>query len=164
MGTYFDQTALTRERERCGYSKSHFARALGVSPSYVTDLEAGRRSPSTPMLCRLGEVLDVAPEDLLLAGHPALETTLPRLPARFDPLVGTPVEAAMRLGVSVSTVHLMIREGRIPFCHLGRRKVGIPWAALDEWLRAEAESSLSPYCPRCACSKCMGSRRKEWVS
>lgn len=161
MRTRLDRQELTRERERAGYTKSQFARAVGVSPGYVTDMEHGRRTPSPPVLHRMAAALDVDPAALLAEGPPPAAPAAPSPPARFDPLVGTPTEAAVRLGVSVGQVHAMIRDGLIPTCPLGRRKIGIPWAALEARLNAEAASSLAPYCPRCPCPGCVRLRRGE---
>jgi DNA binding domain, excisionase family len=164
--TPINRHALTEIRERAGYNKSQLARAAGISPGYVADIESGRRPSVGPsVFLRLVEVLDVEPEALLVApagppGLPAPPPVPPRRPGRWDPLVGTPTEVAVRLGVSVGTTHEMIRAGMIPSCPLGRgRKRAVPWAALEEWLRCEAASSLAPYCPECPCPRCATARR-----
>jgi transcriptional regulator with XRE-family HTH domain len=43
-------TALTAARERAGLSKRRLAIMVGVEPSYITHIEAGRRLPSLPTL------------------------------------------------------------------------------------------------------------------
>lgn len=51
-------------------------------------------------------------------------------------------EAADYLGVSRHTVYRRVEKGQIPHVRIGSR-VCIPQFSLDEWLRAQAESSLS---------------------
>lgn len=51
--------ALTAIRERSGMRKIDLARAAEITPSHVTDLEAGRRQPSPELLARLAVALKV---------------------------------------------------------------------------------------------------------
>ena len=50
---------LTELRERSGYSKSAFAREVGISTGTLSDLESGRRNASPDVLKRLAETLKV---------------------------------------------------------------------------------------------------------
>lgn len=155
MRTRLDRQGLIRERERAGFSKSEFARAAGISPSYVTDMEHGRRTPSPAILARMADALDVDPDALLI--EPALPAPAPAPEARtrhYDRLLLSPVETAVRLGISVSQVHEAIRLGLIPSVQVGKRKVMVPVRPLERRLDERGEASLAAYCPRCTCQSC----------
>lgn len=51
--------ALAELRERSGYTKAAFARALGCGAPTITDIEAGRRSASPELVKRMAAVLKV---------------------------------------------------------------------------------------------------------
>jgi transcriptional regulator with XRE-family HTH domain len=51
--------ALTELRQRSGFTKSEFARAIGVSPPHITDIEAGRRNPSATLIVEMARILKV---------------------------------------------------------------------------------------------------------
>lgn len=55
---------LSELRGRLGLSQRQCAERLGVSASYVGDLESGRRSPSLDWLFAAAEALGVDPHDL----------------------------------------------------------------------------------------------------
>jgi excisionase family DNA binding protein len=59
-------------------------------------------------------------------------------------LVGTTKDVAERLEVDEQFVRDLIKDRKIPHVRLGPRKVVIPWAALEEWLLAEARASTPP--------------------
>ncbi len=65
MSTYPEPwLELTVLRTKDGYSKASFARAAGISLSYLVDLEHGRRRPSARMLKLFAATLDVPVEVL----------------------------------------------------------------------------------------------------
>lgn len=51
-------------------------------------------------------------------------------------------ETAERLRISTGLTYELIRQERLPHVHLGRR-VLVPTAALDEWLRDESRRALT---------------------
>lgn len=59
LGVRLNRFALTELRERSGFTKSEFARAIGVSAPHITDIEAGRRGPSPSLLLEMAKVLKV---------------------------------------------------------------------------------------------------------
>ena len=59
-----EQTSpLTAMRRRRRLSQSELARRLGVDPSTVSHLEAGRRRPSVELLAGILRVLDASPTE-----------------------------------------------------------------------------------------------------
>ena len=54
-------------RLRAGLDQSSLADRAGVNRSYISQIESGTRNPSTSVLCRLAEALDVRP-GLILDG------------------------------------------------------------------------------------------------
>ena len=60
---------LADARLRCGWRRKEAARILGVSPSYLFNLEAGRRCPSVTVARRLADGLALSESEraLLLA-------------------------------------------------------------------------------------------------
>lgn len=63
--------ALAELRERSGYSKSHFARDVGISTGTLSDVESGRRNPSPDLLKRMAAVLKVPLPALLWGSEDA---------------------------------------------------------------------------------------------
>jgi transcriptional regulator with XRE-family HTH domain len=55
---------IRERRLELGLSLREFARRVGVSPPFVTDLEAGRRNPSAEILGRIAAVLDLPGSEL----------------------------------------------------------------------------------------------------
>lgn len=53
--------ALRALREKDGYNGTDFARDCGISPQYLSDIEAGRKPGSPAVLKRMAEVLSVRP-------------------------------------------------------------------------------------------------------
>lgn len=51
-------TFIRRTRDEKDLSLREFARRLGVSPAFASDIELGRRFPSGDMLEKIAEVLD----------------------------------------------------------------------------------------------------------
>lgn len=55
---------IREERQRLGMTAREFARRIGVTPPHVTDIEADRRRPSSPLLARIADVLQMQVEEL----------------------------------------------------------------------------------------------------
>jgi transcriptional regulator with XRE-family HTH domain len=83
---------LREARVAAGLSLRALARTAGVTPSYLSDIELGRRAPSEKTLASLAEALELAVPELLmgagrldeatqayLARHPAAGRLLRRL-------------------------------------------------------------------------------------
>ena len=49
--------ALTEIRERSGYKKSKFASLVGISPSYLTEMEKGDKPGSPDVIKRMADAL-----------------------------------------------------------------------------------------------------------
>ena len=49
---------IRRTRDEKDISLREFARRLGISPAFASDVELGRRFPSDDMLARIADVLD----------------------------------------------------------------------------------------------------------
>lgn len=62
--------ALTGWRLKAGFSMRELARRAGTSPSYISNLERGQRSPSEAMTLRLAAALNIAPADLYFGPCP----------------------------------------------------------------------------------------------
>ena len=56
---------LKEYRKKKGLTTYEVGKALGVSPSAVTNWETGLRRPDIDTLIRLSEILDCTPNDLL---------------------------------------------------------------------------------------------------
>jgi len=50
-------SALTEIRERSGYKKSTFASLVGISPSYLTEMEKGDKPGSADVIKRMADAL-----------------------------------------------------------------------------------------------------------
>lgn len=50
-------SALTEIRERSGYKKSAFASLVGISPSYLTEMEKGDKPGSAEVIKRMADAL-----------------------------------------------------------------------------------------------------------
>lgn len=62
-------TTIRERRFAKGFGLRQLGRELSISPSYLRDIEAGNRVPSTPMLQRIGEKLELDVVDLHYLGH-----------------------------------------------------------------------------------------------
>lgn len=56
---------LARLRDRAGLSQAEVARQAHVTNAYVSQVEAGRRTPSVEVLVRFASVFDAEPCELL---------------------------------------------------------------------------------------------------
>jgi len=56
---------IRRRRTELDMTQVTLANGLGVAQAYVSELEAGKRTPSLAMLARLSEVLDIPPSHLV---------------------------------------------------------------------------------------------------
>lgn len=91
-------------RLQSGRSLREVARQLGVSPSFVSQLENGKSQPSVATLYSLSQLLDVSIDELFaaddvpaavpVAGSTAVATGVVARPARSD--IGSPVDAFPR--------------------------------------------------------------------
>lgn len=52
-------------RDRQGWSQSELARRSGVSQTYISELEAGKKQPTVPIVRRLAAALGVTVGDLI---------------------------------------------------------------------------------------------------
>lgn len=56
---------IIRRREQCGYSKNETATRAGLSVSFVSDLEHGKRRPTVETLAKLAWVFGTTPSEML---------------------------------------------------------------------------------------------------
>lgn len=61
---------LAAARERSGISQGELSRRAQVSSAYITQLEAGERTPSVPVLLRLADAVECRPCELLRDNEP----------------------------------------------------------------------------------------------
>ena len=61
----FSGAKCRQEREKRGLDAATLAREVGVSPSYLLQMEQGDRAPSEPILRNLARALDISPTELL---------------------------------------------------------------------------------------------------
>jgi len=59
-----------RHREAWGLTQRPLAEKLGVESSHAAFIESGRRKPSLKLVARLGDVLGLDQQDLLIQAHP----------------------------------------------------------------------------------------------
>lgn len=57
VGVQVNPAALTAIRERSGYKKSTFASLVGISPSYLTEMEKGDKPGSADVIKRMADAL-----------------------------------------------------------------------------------------------------------
>ncbi len=57
--------ALKNIRENKGISEKKLSEIAGISQGYISDIEAGKKSPTVRMLYRIAEALKVCPHILL---------------------------------------------------------------------------------------------------
>ena len=67
--TALGQLILER-RKRLSLTQDALSKMVGVGPSYIAFLEAGRRKPSIPVLKRLADALGMESRKLLVAAYP----------------------------------------------------------------------------------------------
>lgn len=58
-------TNVRRRRQARGLSQEALADAVGLAPTYVGQIERGRRNPTLAVVERFASALDIAPLDLL---------------------------------------------------------------------------------------------------
>jgi transcriptional regulator with XRE-family HTH domain len=61
---------LRVHRQRLGLSVREVAGRIGVSPSFISQLETGKSQPSVARLYALTQLLDISIDDLFSVGHP----------------------------------------------------------------------------------------------
>lgn len=68
---------IRQARERLGYNQAKLAQEAEVTPAAISQIEAGDRTPSTPILRKLASVLKVSADYLLgSTNKPELEDLL----------------------------------------------------------------------------------------
>jgi transcriptional regulator with XRE-family HTH domain len=64
--------ALKRRRLECGLTQEALAHEAGITTSYTSQLERGRKAPTLPIILRLCRALDCTPGELLSDFTPAV--------------------------------------------------------------------------------------------
>jgi len=83
---------LKRVRQQSGLSLREVARQLGVSPSFVSQLENGKSQPSVATLYSISQLLDVSIDQLFaVEGHDATVADQPAAVAVVDDLEAAPI-------------------------------------------------------------------------
>lgn len=95
-------TNLRTLREDAGVSLRHVSRVVGVSPTFISDIERGRRMPSRAVLRKIAEAI----------GKPAAEL------AKFDPReslreIRTEVLAQPEMGNALAMLCRRLRTGQV---------------------------------------------------
>ncbi|KRE37273.1 XRE family transcriptional regulator [Janibacter sp. Soil728] len=67
-------TELRRLRHERGHTLGETADRAGISPQYLSEIERGRKEPSSEMIAAVGGALDVTILDLTLAVAEAVRT------------------------------------------------------------------------------------------
>jgi DNA modification methylase/DNA-binding XRE family transcriptional regulator len=67
MSTWSPASAIRDRREKIGLSQTDLAKALSVSKSLLSHIEAGKRQPTEEQISKLAEVLRMPPDLLVLA-------------------------------------------------------------------------------------------------
>ena len=57
-------SAITEFRKNAGFSQRQLAKNVGITPSYLCQVELGRRHPSSMLLKRISSALNIPPEVL----------------------------------------------------------------------------------------------------
>jgi transcriptional regulator with XRE-family HTH domain len=89
---------LKHHRQLAGLSLRELARQLGVSPSFVSQLENSKSQPSVATLYSISQLLDVSIDELFSTGEPAAPVAQAAGPAHQQ-LPGPPVRAVGGQGV-----------------------------------------------------------------
>lgn len=95
-------TRIRAAREQMGYTREQFAEKLGVSVSYLAELERGRTGISVKMLVKVCDVLGLS-SDYVLFGEERGEDALlldkiHRLDAKYIPLLDKLLSELLSLG------------------------------------------------------------------
>lgn len=53
------RTIIRRKRERLGISQYKLAKMVGITQSFMNEIESGRKSPSVEVLFRICEALEI---------------------------------------------------------------------------------------------------------
>lgn len=64
--------AIRARRKRLGLSRRDVERDTDISYPYLSEIEAGKKSPSNAMLQRIGEALQTSPSELMAAAEQAI--------------------------------------------------------------------------------------------
>jgi transcriptional regulator with XRE-family HTH domain len=105
---YFGAT-LRKTRERAGISLRRIAEATGISPTYLSDVEHGRRMPSREIIGKLAEAMELPVGELLKSDpRESLGEIVPE------------VLASPETGVALAAVCRRLRDGKITRRDLNR--------------------------------------------
>ena len=106
---------IRERREELDLSLREFAKLLKCSPPFISDVEHGRRFPSSDMLSRMAGVLKLDVEELkALDPRPPLEE-IRRMAAR-DPSYAMAFRTLIDKNYTAEELHRLVSEGK------GRRK------------------------------------------
>ena len=106
---------VRQTREQRGLTQAHVAQRVGVSPSHLCHLEAGRHRASPPVLRRLARVLGLHPLTLLIQArqiHPLLDAYLRDYP-EVQPVFIELIDRAHQRGFTVGNWYLLLE--RLPY-------------------------------------------------
>ncbi len=56
---------VCRRRTELGWTQTKLAEEIGVAPGYISDIEAGKRTPRVATLAQIAEALKVPPSHLV---------------------------------------------------------------------------------------------------
>ncbi len=76
MATRKFEHVIRDRRRQLGLTQEHLARKINSSASYISNLEAGKRTPSRQLTAKLADALDLDSHDLLLLTIPKITSFL----------------------------------------------------------------------------------------
>ena len=91
---------IKEHRQRLGLTQDQLKDMLGISKSHVSEMETGKKNPSSPMLQKLADVFGVRPQDLIEATtedaiRDKLKATADLLPLEDVPLAQRLLEGVL---------------------------------------------------------------------
>jgi transcriptional regulator with XRE-family HTH domain len=102
-------SALRKTREGVGLSLRRIADSSGISPTFLSDIEHGRRMPSREIVGKLAAAMELPASDLLkLDPRESLDEIVPE------------VLASPETGVALAAVCRRLRDGKISRRELNR--------------------------------------------
>lgn len=106
MSKVFMGVRLQRVREERGLTQAALAKLLGISPSYLNQIERNQRPLTVPVLLRIGAALEVDPQVFSEHGSAALLTDVRDA---FGELPGTPPASMAELKMLVENMPAVAR-------------------------------------------------------
>ena len=97
--------AIRMLREANERGLGELAKAAGISTSFLSLIESGKRQPSLVVLRKLAEALDVPSEALILAAHGAGSTL-----TSADPVVGKLTDSLTKMAKAEDELRKRLRE------------------------------------------------------